>query len=76
MQPLSLLLLLSLPLLILCADDYYKLLNLDKQASDREIKKAYRELSKQYHPDKNPYTFLFLFPPNTLPPLSISSLSS
>ena len=54
MLPLNFLLLLSLPLLILCAEDYYKLLNLDKRASDREIKKAYRTLSKKYHPDKNP----------------------
>ncbi|KAG8532590.1 uncharacterized protein KY384_002467 [Bacidia gigantensis] len=34
--------------------DFYKLLSLDKGASDREIKKAYRTLSKKYHPDKNP----------------------
>ena len=32
-----------------------KLLGIDKQASDREIKRAYRTLSKKYHPDKNPY---------------------
>ena len=56
MYPLTILLFLSLTLLILCAEDYYKLLNLDKRASDREIKKAYRTLSKKYHPDKNPYT--------------------
>ena len=37
------------------AEDYYKLLGLKKDASDREIKKAYRQLSKKYHPDKNPY---------------------
>ncbi|KAL2039636.1 hypothetical protein N7G274_007495 [Stereocaulon virgatum] len=40
--------------LALCAEDFYKLLNLDKSASDRDIKKAYRLLSKKYHPDKNP----------------------
>jgi len=40
--------------LVLCAEDFYKLLELDKTASEREIKKAYRRLSKQYHPDKNP----------------------
>ncbi|KAK3942231.1 hypothetical protein QBC46DRAFT_284208 [Diplogelasinospora grovesii] len=39
---------------ILCAEDYYKILGLSKQASDREIKSAYRQLSKKYHPDKNP----------------------
>lgn len=54
MFPITLLLLLSLPILALCAEDYYKLLNLDRGASDREIKKAYRTLSKKYHPDKNP----------------------
>jgi DnaJ-related protein SCJ1 len=40
--------------LALCTEDLYKLLNLDKSASDRDIKKAYRLLSKKYHPDKNP----------------------
>lgn len=47
------LLLLALPL-VLCAEDYYKLLNVDKSASDKDIKKAYRTLSKKFHPDKNP----------------------
>ncbi len=41
--------------LIHCAEDYYKLLNIDRSASERDIKKAYRTLSKKYHPDKNPY---------------------
>ncbi|KAK7712054.1 DnaJ-related protein scj1 [Botryosphaeria dothidea] len=50
----TLLILCALPLLVLCVEDYYKLLGLDKGASDREIKKAYRTLSKKYHPDKNP----------------------
>jgi DnaJ-related protein SCJ1 len=40
--------------LVLCAEDYYRLLDLDKSASDRDIKRAYRTLSKKYHPDKNP----------------------
>ncbi len=31
--------------------DYYKALGLDKKASADEIKKAYRKLAKQYHPD-------------------------
>ena len=47
------LLFLILPL-ALCADDYYKLLGIDKSASDRDIKRAYKTLSKKYHPDKNP----------------------
>lgn len=32
--------------------DYYKVLGVDRDADDREIKKAYRKLSKMYHPDK------------------------
>jgi curved DNA-binding protein len=33
--------------------DYYKILNVDRKASTEEIKRAYRELAKKYHPDKN-----------------------
>ncbi|SJZ80166.1 molecular chaperone DnaJ [Pilibacter termitis] len=33
--------------------DYYEVLGLSKGATDAEIKKAYRKLSKQYHPDIN-----------------------
>ncbi len=32
--------------------DFYKILGVDKKASDEEIKKAYRKLAKEYHPDK------------------------
>lgn len=34
--------------------DYYEVLELDKSASVSEIKKAYRQKAKQYHPDLNP----------------------
>ena len=35
------------------AKDYYKTLGVDKNASDEEIKRAFRKLAKQYHPDVN-----------------------
>ncbi|NKI27155.1 J domain-containing protein [Arenibacter sp. 6A1] len=34
--------------------DYYKVLDLDKGASQSDIKKAYRKLARKYHPDINP----------------------
>src|SRR5215510_2726586 len=34
--------------------DYYKVLGLDKNATQEEVKKAYRKLARQYHPDLNP----------------------
>jgi len=34
--------------------DYYKILEIEENASEEEIKKSYRTLSKKYHPDLNP----------------------
>ncbi len=34
--------------------DYYKILGVDRKATSDEIKRIYRKLAKQYHPDRNP----------------------
>jgi curved DNA-binding protein CbpA len=34
--------------------DYYKILGVERKASADDIRKAYRKLAMQHHPDKNP----------------------
>jgi len=40
--------------------DYYNILGVDKGADEKQIKKAYRKLSKKYHPDVNPNILYYL----------------
>ncbi|KAH9959624.1 hypothetical protein BC827DRAFT_1212647 [Russula dissimulans] len=52
-NPLFILLALLACAVLASAADLYKVLDLDRSASEQDIKKAYKRLSRKYHPDKN-----------------------
>ena len=45
--------------------DYYKILGVPRSADDRALKKAFRKLSLQWHPDKNPVSTRVWFCPDS-----------
>ena len=54
MKKAILLLLLGLSQSVMGGRDFYSILGVKRSANNAEIKKAYRKLSLQHHPDKNP----------------------
>ncbi|KAI0661750.1 DnaJ-domain-containing protein [Cubamyces menziesii] len=52
-SPVFLFLVVLLAALLVHAADLYKVLELSKSASEQDIRKAYKRLSRKYHPDKN-----------------------
>ena len=45
---------------VLCGEDFYKLLGIQRDASNKEIRKAFKKLAVTMHPDKNPVSFFLL----------------